>query len=68
TTNRPLDPARSDVRPLARGELVALRADLARAASRYARDTQRMDRLHLLDAVARIDTILDPEGRERGTR
>ncbi len=55
------DGLRSDVQPLARGELVALRADLERAAQRYTRPDQRLDRLHLLDAVARIDATLDPE-------
>ena len=58
-----LAPDRADARPLARGELVALRADLARAERRYARPDQRMDRLHLLDIVARIDDALDPAGR-----
>ncbi len=58
-----LAPGRGDARPLARGELTALRADLARAARRYARPDQRMDRLHLLDVTARIDAALDPAGR-----
>ncbi|HEX9950929.1 MAG TPA: zinc-dependent metalloprotease [Rubricoccaceae bacterium] len=61
--DRTLDPARADARPLARGELVALRTDLARAAQRYARPEQRLDRLHLLDIVARIDIALDPTAR-----
>ena len=61
--DRALDPARADARPLARGELVALRTDLARAAPRYARPEQRLDRLHLLDVVARIDAALDPAAR-----
>ncbi|HEX8298666.1 MAG TPA: zinc-dependent metalloprotease, partial [Rubricoccaceae bacterium] len=61
--DRTLDPARSDARPLARGELVSLRADLVRAERRYAQPGQRMDRLHLLDIVARIDEALDPTAR-----
>ncbi len=60
--DRPLSLSRSDVRPLARGELTALRADLVRAEQRYARPEQRLDRLHLEDAVARIDVALDPRG------
>ena len=57
---RPLAADRSDVRPLARGELRALDAELARAASRYR--PASIERLHVEDARARIAEILDPMG------
>ena len=58
---RPQDIDRSEVRPLARGALLALDADLDRALTRYRSDRQRAERYHLLDLQARIDAILDPE-------
>jgi hypothetical protein len=51
---------RSDIRPLARGELLALQADLGRALARYPATTRRAERLHLIDMQARIEDILDP--------
>ena len=54
-----LPASRSDVRPLARGELVALRA---RAATGARRATDRVTRLHYAELVARIDDALDPDG------
>ena len=54
------DAAKTDARALARGELIVLRDDAAAAARRYARPEQRVDRLHLLDAAARIEALLDP--------
>ena len=58
---RSLAADRSDVRPLARGELVALQKQLRRALSRYTSSARRMERLHLEDALARIDATLDPD-------
>ena len=55
-TSLPAD--RSDVRALARGELQALDADLARAERRYRAGS--IERLHIDDARARIAEILDP--------
>ncbi len=51
------DVGRSDIRPLARAQLVQIR-DEARAASR--RIQHRVTRAHLGDVIARIDAILDP--------
>lgn len=51
--------ARSDIRALARAQLRELRAEAA-AAARRAPD--RMTRVHLEDAVARIDRALSPAG------
>jgi len=48
----------SDIRPIARGELKALRSGLVSAIPRT-RDT--VTKYHLEDAVARIDKILDPK-------
>lgn len=49
--------AQSDIRPLVRAELEALRTDADRAA---ARTTDAMTRAHLRDASARIREILEP--------
>jgi hypothetical protein len=48
--------AMSDIRPLAREQLVRLRADAQRAA---ARAQDRVGRAHLLDIVERIDAVLE---------
>ncbi|MFN3596222.1 MAG: zinc-dependent metalloprotease [Rubricoccaceae bacterium] len=60
--NTPITASRSDVRPLARGELVALRQQVAQAQARYRADSRRAERLHLADIAARIDQLLDPRG------
>jgi hypothetical protein len=48
----------SDIRPFVRGELETLKRDINRALARGGID--RATRLHLQDAVVRIDRILDP--------
>ncbi len=53
--------SQSDIRPYVRGELVTLRTQLQRAATRT-RD--RATRLHYQDAAVRIGRILDPKGDE----
>ncbi len=58
---RPQDIDRSDARPLARGALLSLDADLEAALRRYRGDSQQAERYHVLDLRARIDHILDPE-------
>ncbi|RMH62266.1 MAG: DUF5117 domain-containing protein [Bacteroidetes bacterium] len=50
--------ADTDVPAYVRGELVTLRQSLTRARSRTA---DRASRLHIEDALARIETILDPD-------
>ncbi|HUG41123.1 MAG TPA: zinc-dependent metalloprotease [Longimicrobiales bacterium] len=47
----------SDIRPFTRGQLITLQAEIRRALSRVA---DRATRLHLEDALVRIDRILDP--------
>ncbi len=56
----PQSPDRSEVRPLARGALLSLQSALSRAVSRYASDSERAERYHLLDLQARVEDILDP--------
>lgn len=51
------DAMRSDVAPFARGQLAALRGELESAA---AGASHRATRLHFLDAIERIDAILEP--------
>jgi len=51
--------AQSDIRPFVRGELEALKRQISRALNRGGLD--QATRLHLQDAVARIDVILDPD-------
>jgi len=51
--------SQSDIRPFVRGELQTLQRDINRALARGGID--RATRLHLQDAVVRIDRILDPE-------
>jgi hypothetical protein len=53
------DAQQSDVAPFVRGQLVSLRSELAQAAGRT---SDRATRLHLQDAVVRVDRILDPSG------
>ncbi len=47
----------SDIRPVVRGELVTLQRDIRNAANRSG---DQLTRYHLLDAVERIDLILNP--------
>ena len=54
---RTLPAANSDVRALARGELMAVRDAASGAMRRYRGD--RVMQLHLEDVVARVDDILD---------
>lgn len=58
---RPQAIERSDARPLARGALLTLQEDLARALPRYTGRNEQVERYHLLDVQARIENILDPE-------
>ena len=51
---------RSEVRPLARGALLTLQTAIGRALPRYAAQSERAERYHLLDLQARIEDILDP--------
>ncbi len=51
--------SQSDIRPFVRGELQTLERDINRALARGGLD--RATRLHLQDAVERIDKILNPE-------
>jgi hypothetical protein len=53
----PDSPSTSDMRPLARGELVALAADIETALENV---DHRTTRLHLEDARVTIDRVLDP--------
>ena len=57
TLNGPLKIAQSDIRPLIREQLTLLRADLQSALGRGVRD--RMTRIHLEDAVLRINVALE---------
>jgi hypothetical protein len=49
----------TDIRPLARLELMNLKTDITRALPRYGNATLKA---HLVDALARIDAILNPKG------
>jgi len=53
-----INASQSDIRPMARGELKILQRDLKSA---IARTTDRMSKLHLEDALERVNTILDPK-------
>lgn len=48
----------SDIRPMARGELKILQRDIRSA---IARTSDRMSKLHLEDALERVNAILDPK-------
>ena len=61
---RTLPASRSDVRALARGELLAVKAAASGALPRYRRD--RVSELHLRDVIARVDEALDPERTAAG--
>ncbi|MDA9554801.1 zinc-dependent metalloprotease [Pelobium sp.] len=49
----------TDIRPLARLELINLKNDINKALPKYSNPTLKA---HLIDAVARINAILDPKG------
>ncbi len=53
-----VDVSQSDIRPFVRGELETLRAEIRRALRRR---PDRVTRLHLQDALIRVDRILDPK-------
>lgn len=53
-----INASQSDIRPIARGELKTLQREIRAAITRT---TDRMSRLHLEDALERINTILDPK-------
>jgi hypothetical protein len=53
----PVDISQSDIRPLARAQLVELRSAMRR---RLAKGADTMTRDHLQDLIARIDAILEP--------
>ena len=53
-----IDVSQSDIRPIARGELKALRSQLTQVLSRT---TDTITRYHLDDCIQRINLILDPK-------
>ena len=56
----PVDVSQSDIRPLVRGELQALQANVQQALPQI---EDRATRLHLQDVLVRIEEILDPDER-----
>lgn len=54
-----IDASQSDIRPIARMELTRLQAEIKRALPRY---NNTVLKAHLLDALARINQILNPKG------
>jgi hypothetical protein len=53
-----INASQSDIRPMARGELKTLQANIRSA---IPRTSDKMSKLHLEDALERINTILDPK-------
>lgn len=53
-----IDASQSDIRAVVRGELKTMRSRIRAAVSRT---SDRMSKLHLEDAIERIDNILDPK-------
>ncbi len=53
-----INASQSDIRPMARGELKILQRDIRSAISRT---SDRMSKLHLEDALERVNAILDPK-------
>ena len=53
-----INASQSDIRPMARGELKILQRDIKSAISRT---SDRMSKLHLEDALERVNAILDPK-------
>jgi hypothetical protein len=58
TGGTPIDVSQSDVRPIVRAELKALKAQITAA---VARTTDTMSKYHLDDCIQRINQILDPK-------
>ncbi len=56
-TRTNVDVSQSDIRPVVRGELVTLQRSIRNAVGRA---NDQLTRYHLLDALKRIDLILDP--------
>jgi hypothetical protein len=54
-----VDPTTLDIAPMARLELITVQADLKRALPRYGNTILKA---HIIDAIARIDLILNPKG------
>jgi hypothetical protein len=54
----PVNVPQSDIRPFVRGELEALKREISQALTRR---IDRSTRIHLADALVRIDRILDPQ-------
>jgi hypothetical protein len=52
-----VDVAQSDIRPVVRGELVTLQRNIRNAVGR---SNDQLTRYHLMDALERIDLILNP--------
>src|SRR5690606_41141008 len=52
----------SDIRPMARQQLIILQTDIKRALSKY---NNIVLKAHLNDALARIDNILNPKQQNR---
>lgn len=57
----PVNVSQSDIRSIARGELVKLQQQLKSAQNRY---KDELSRYHMQDALVRIDTILNPTKSE----
>ncbi|WP_245660207.1 zinc-dependent metalloprotease [Roseivirga spongicola] len=53
-----IDASQSDIRPIARAELKALQSSIRSAISRT---SDRMSKIHLEDALVRVNDILDPK-------
>jgi hypothetical protein len=53
-----INASQSDIRPMARGELKKLQASIRSA---IPRTSDRMSKLHLEDALERVNSILDPK-------
>jgi hypothetical protein len=53
-----INASQSDIRPMARGELKTLQASIRSA---IPRTSDRMSKLHLEDALERVNSILDPK-------
>ena len=56
--NTRVDVSQSDIRPLVRGELKALKSQIRNG---LGRTSDTMTKYHLQDAIERFDIILDPK-------
>jgi hypothetical protein len=54
----PVNVSQSDIRPMVRGELIALRNQIRASA---AKPSDTLTKYHLQDALVRIESILDPK-------